>query len=240
MDLLEPFADRRRFRPLLELFGERLGRLHSRHGKGEIRAQDLAGDQLANVLFGFVGGDVVAGQGLRELLRAGPPGRSLQGLAQLLGFLDGYEMVSPLLSVEPSFDIAQAPPRAVEARVRAEAEGSPQSGVVPQGLDEAEEIVQALPQARPAVGRMRRTVGLVVGTFEDKGDAQLPRDLLQAFGHLPEVGLRLHDARAGEEPERRRPPRHPRKVADDRPLDPLSPLALRLADPHLQRLVEVG
>ena len=197
-----------------ELFGERLGRLRSRHGKAEIRAQDLAGDQLANVLFGFVGGDVVAGQGLRELLRAGPPGRSLQGLAQLLGFLDGHEMVSPLLSVEPSFDIAQAPPRAVEARVRAKAEGSPQSGVVPQGLDEAEEIVH-----------VESAVALVLlAPVEDEPGL---------FPDRPDGG-------SGEEPERRRPPRHPRKVANDRPLDPLSPLTLRLADPHLQRLVQVG
>ena len=47
------------------------------------------------------------------------------------------------------------------------------------------------------------------------------------------------DGASREQAEGRRPARHPREVANDCPLDSLSPLAIRVAQPDFQRFVQV-
>ena len=54
-------------------------------------------------------------------------------------------------------------------------------------------------QSRPAKAFHAGAVGLVVAGFEDVRNAEIAGDALNGLGHAARVGLRLDDARSGNE-----------------------------------------
>ena len=162
--------------------GQRLGGVRSGQGEGEIRAEDLARDQFADIILGLAPGDPFPDERLRELLGARSFGRSLQRLAELVGILRGHEVMSAFLSVESRLDIVDASGGAVEARVRAEAERVSQRNVLSEGFDELEEIIHI--------------------------ESAVPLIFLASLENEPGLVSDRPDGAAGKQAERRRPAHH--------------------------------
>ena len=61
------------------------------------------------------------------------------------------------------------------------------------------EDAQTFLQSRAAIGRDRGAVGLVVGSFENVGHAQIGGDCAQTLGHAHRVSFAFDHARPGDQ-----------------------------------------
>ena len=197
-------------------------RLRTGDRRRQLRDQDLAVDQLADIGGGVLGGDLAVGvggdQGGGQVGDARAATGARERRLQVLRPLDRDQVVGAHLVDQAGLGVAQPAGGAVEARVGAVEELGAQRRVAPEVLAEGEEVVHV--EAGVAA----------VGGARPEGEA----------GRRPGCRVDGAERAAGEEAERGGARRHAEEVAHQGALGALPLLAVGVALPGGQAFVEGG